>query len=217
MSVSLFLHRCQQTVQKYIFIPSFGIKISYNQPQKHSLRHSEMFWVFSGPVCNTKADGWICCFEYFESWIAFKNWINPSYKWRLRLKLCIRRWLWIMSAIRWERLLLPKAWAEALKPGVTYTWSMTMALDSKRLNVCVDACAGEGEWRVVGKQTGTPGADNQTTVIAPEASPTRSHSRCWRWRSGLRAQWQTSAHVKTQLQHTAPDVVSASCVPLSTV
>lgn len=61
------------------------------------------------------------------------------------------------------------------------------------------------------KQTGTPGADNQRTVIVPEASPARSHSRCWRWQSGLGAQWQTSAHVKTQLQHTAPDVVSASC------
>lgn len=60
-------------------------------------------------------------------------------------------------------------------------------------------------------QAGTPGADNPRTVTVPETSPTRSHSRCWGWRSGLGVQWQTSAHIKTQLQQTAPDVVSASC------
>lgn len=78
------------------------------------------------------------------------------------------------------------------------------AVEYKWLNVFV-------EWHVAGKQTGSPGADNQRTVIVPEASPARSHGRCWRWQSGPRAQWQTSAHVKTQLQHTALDVVSASC------
>lgn len=55
-----------------------------------------------------------------------------------------------MSAISWEkllwrRLLLPKAWAEALKPGVIYTWSVTTALEYKQLNVCVDVCASERE------------------------------------------------------------------------
>lgn len=53
-----------------------------------------------------------------------------------------------MSAISWEkllwrRLLLPKAWAEALKPGVIYTWSVTTALEYKQLNVCVDVCERE--------------------------------------------------------------------------
>lgn len=63
-----------------------------------------------------------------------------------------------------------------------------LVLGSKWLNVCVGMYV--WEWHVAGKQTGTPGADNQRTVIVPEASPTRSHSRCWRWQSGLGAQWQ---------------------------
>lgn len=79
-----------------------------------------------------------------------------------------------------------------------------LAVEYKWLNACV-------EGHVAGKQTGTPGADNQRTVIVPKASPARSHGRCWRWQSGPGAQWQTSAHVKTQLQHTASDVVSACC------
>lgn len=63
-----------------------------------------------------------------------------------------------------------------------------------------------------GRQTGTPGADNQRTVIVPEASPTRSHGRCRRWQSGLGAQWQDfSARQDPAAAHWARRRACRSC------